>query len=186
MVISMLVIGILLLIVALVVFGFLWFGTEGLAPIEVDLGVFTASLSPLQLFLLGAATLVVLVLGLVCLVLGLRAARRRRKEVRELRKVAERQPETVSRRHPEDREVITRSRDETTTDTAAADTADWGTAGSDARSSGSHGSGSSFADGTADEPRIALPGDAARRDPVSPTDPHGQTDPRRPGTPPSA
>lgn len=88
----MLILGILLVIVALVVFGFLFLGTSDLEPLQIDLGIFTVELTPLHLFLLGAATLVLLVLGLLFLSLGLRASRRRRLEVKELRKEVERRP----------------------------------------------------------------------------------------------
>ncbi len=81
----MLVLGILLTAAALVVFGFLFFGTRNLPSLQVDLGVLTVELTPLQLYLLGAATLVVLVLGLMVLGIGLRRSRRQRKEVRDLR-----------------------------------------------------------------------------------------------------
>lgn len=81
----MLILGLLLMAVALVVFGYLLFGTQDLDPLQIDLGVFTVHLTPMHLYLLGAATLVVLVLGLLFLTLGLRAQRRRRREVKELR-----------------------------------------------------------------------------------------------------
>lgn len=81
----MLILGILFLVIALVVLGFMYFGTNDLQPLDVDLGVFTAQLTPLQLYLLGAATLVVLCFGLLLLTTGLRRQRRRAKEVKELR-----------------------------------------------------------------------------------------------------
>lgn len=81
----MLILGLLLAAAALVVFGYMLFGTQDLDPLQIDLGVFTVELTPMHLYLLGAATLVVLVLGLLFLTLGLRAQRRRRREVKELR-----------------------------------------------------------------------------------------------------
>lgn len=81
----MLILGLLLAVAALVVFGFMYFGTSDLNPLQIDLGIVTVELTPLHLYLLGAATLVVLVLGLFFLTLGLRASRRRRREVKELR-----------------------------------------------------------------------------------------------------
>ena len=106
----MLILGLLLIIVALVVFGYLFFGTSDLEPLQIDLGVFTVELTPLHLFLLGAATLVVLVLGLLLLTLGLRASRRRQREVKELRKAVEQRPAggaaaSARDRAPVDREV---------------------------------------------------------------------------------
>lgn len=97
----MLILGLLLIIVALVVFGYLFFGTSDLEPLDIDLGVFTVELTPLHLFLLGAATLVVLVLGLLLLTLGLRAQRRRRREVKELRKVVEQRPAPEAEASPD-------------------------------------------------------------------------------------
>lgn len=82
----MLILGILLIAVALVVFGYMFLGTRDLQAMDIDLGVFTVELTPLHLYLLGAATLVVLTLGLLLLAAGLRASRRRRHEVKELRK----------------------------------------------------------------------------------------------------
>lgn len=81
----MLILGLLLAVAALVVFGFMYFGTTDLNPLEIDLGIISVQLTPLHLYLLGAATLVVLVLGLFFLTLGLRTSRRRRREVKELR-----------------------------------------------------------------------------------------------------
>lgn len=82
----MLILGILLIIAALVVFGYMFLGTNDLDAMDIDLGIFTVQLTPLHLYLLGAATLIVLVLGLLALAAGMRAARRRRREVKELRK----------------------------------------------------------------------------------------------------
>ncbi|WP_162802170.1 hypothetical protein [Ornithinimicrobium murale] len=81
----MLILGLLLTAAALIVFGYMLFGTQDLDPLRIDLGVFAVELTPMHLYLLGAATLVVLVLGLFVLTLGLRAQRRRRREVKELR-----------------------------------------------------------------------------------------------------
>lgn len=99
----MLILGLLLIVVAAVVFGYMFFGTSDLAPLDIDLGVFTVELTPLHLYLLGAATLVVLVLGLMALAAGLRASRRRRQEVKELRK-AVREGGTDYGRRSSDRE----------------------------------------------------------------------------------
>lgn len=82
----MLILGLLLIVAAAVVFGYMFFGTSDLEPLDIDLGVFTVQLTPLHLYLLGAATLVVLALGLLALAAGMRTSRRRRQEVKELRK----------------------------------------------------------------------------------------------------
>ena len=106
----MLILGLLLIIVALVVFGYLFFGTSDLEPLQIDLGVFTVELTPLHLFLLGAATLVVLVLGLLLLTLGLRASRRRQREVKELRKAVEQRPAGGAAASARDRAPVDRDR----------------------------------------------------------------------------
>src|SRR5690606_21721062 len=85
----MLILGLLLIIAALVVFGYMFLGTNGLDAMDIDLGIFTVQLTPLHLYLLGAATLIVLALGLLALAAGMRAARRRRREVKELRKAVQ-------------------------------------------------------------------------------------------------
>lgn len=85
----MLVIGLILVLIALVVVGFVAFGTAGLDKVEIDLGVLTANLNPLEIFGLGALSIVVLVLGLLLVFTGLRRQRRKRKELQELRHKAE-------------------------------------------------------------------------------------------------
>lgn len=89
----MLVLGIILVLLAVVCFGYLWFGTQSLPATDVDLGVFLVSLTPLQLYLLGAATLVILVVGLALLAAGTRASARRRREVKTLRKQVHDRPD---------------------------------------------------------------------------------------------
>lgn len=94
----MLVIGIILILVAAVVFGYLWFGTQGLPALDLDLGIFQVSLSPLLIYLLGAATLLVLVLGLAALGAGIRRQSRRRREVKQLRQQVQQRPESETQR----------------------------------------------------------------------------------------
>lgn len=81
----MLVLGIILILAALTAIGYLWFGTQGEPALEIDLGAFTAHLTPLQIFLLGAGCLVLLVLGGAMTMMGLRGRVKRRREVRDLR-----------------------------------------------------------------------------------------------------
>lgn len=85
----MLVIGLILIVIALVVVGYMWFGTTGLPGIDIDLAVFTLHLTPLEIFFLGAASILVLAIGTVLFAKGLRRQRARRKELRELRHIAE-------------------------------------------------------------------------------------------------
>lgn len=99
----MLFIGLVLVILALVTIGYMWFGTAGLDPVEVDLGAFTMTLSPLWIFLLGAASVLVLAIGSALLVAGLRRRQRQRRELRELRRKAE--VLERDRRRPEDTPV---------------------------------------------------------------------------------
>ncbi len=99
----MLVLGIVLVLVALVAIGYMWFGTQGQAPLAIDLGAFEINLTPLQLFLLGAACLVVLFLGLVLTLSGMRRQAKRRREVKDLRHQVRAQ-DTVSGRDADRRE----------------------------------------------------------------------------------
>lgn len=85
----MLFIGLILVLLALVTIGYMWFGTTGLDPIEIDLGAFTVTLTPLWIFLLGAASVLVLAIGTAVLVAGLRRRQRQRRELRALRRKAE-------------------------------------------------------------------------------------------------
>lgn len=101
----MLVLGLLLIVVAAVVFGYMFFATKDLEPMDIDLGVFTVELTPLHLYLLGAATLALLALGLMALAAGMRASRRRHQEVKELRK-AVRDEGPDDRRRSRDREPV--------------------------------------------------------------------------------
>lgn len=81
----MLVIGLILILVALVVIGYMLFGTANLDSLEIDLGVMTVSLNPLQIFLLGAISVLILAVGTVLLFSGMRRQRRKRKELHDLR-----------------------------------------------------------------------------------------------------
>ncbi len=92
----MLILGLILIIIALVVIGYMWFGTAELGAIPIDLGVFTVQLTPLYIFLLGGAALLVLALGAVILSSGLRRQSRKRREIKDLRK-------QVAHDHPRDR-----------------------------------------------------------------------------------
>ena len=114
----MLILGLLLIVVAAVVFGYMFFGTSDLEPLDIDLGVFTVQLTPLHLYLLGAATLVILALGLVSLAAGMRASRRRRHEVKELRKAVREGGTDHGRR---DREAVPAPADETRVDRTRVD-----------------------------------------------------------------
>ena len=92
----MLILGLILIIIALVVIGYMWFGTAELGAIPIDLGVFTVQLTPLYIFLLGGAALLVLALGAVMLSSGLRRQSHKRREIKDLRK-------QVAHDHPRDR-----------------------------------------------------------------------------------
>lgn len=92
----MLILGLILIVIALVVIGYMWFGTAELDAIPIDLGVFTVQLTPLYIFLLGGAAILVLALGAVTLSSGLRRQSRKRREVKDLRR-------QVAHDHPRDR-----------------------------------------------------------------------------------
>lgn len=82
----MVLLGVLLILIALVVVAYMWFGTQGLGPLEIDLGIFTAILTPLQIFLTGVASILVLSTGSALLAAGLARKRARRSEVKALRR----------------------------------------------------------------------------------------------------
>lgn len=109
----MLVVGLILVVLALVMIGFMLFGDTSVTGVDVDLGVVTLDLTPLEIFGLGAAVVFVLTLGLWLTTAGLRRQRAKRKELKELRHIADArgtQPDTARR-------------DGTRTDTARHDTA---------------------------------------------------------------
>lgn len=82
----MFAIGLILIILAIIVVVYVIFATSGLEPMSIDWGVFTADLTPLQLFFLGAVTILVLALGSVLLSIGLKSQGEKRAEVKRLRK----------------------------------------------------------------------------------------------------
>lgn len=81
----MFVLGLILVLIALVVILFVALATSGLPSMEIDWTIFTAQLSPLQLYFLGAATVLVLAIGMAMLVAGMRKQSTKRAEVRRLR-----------------------------------------------------------------------------------------------------
>lgn len=87
----MLVVGLILTVIALVVVGFMVFGATNVARVELDLGVVTLNLTPLEIFGLGAAVVLVLTLGLWLTLRGAKRQRAKRKELKELRHIAEAQ-----------------------------------------------------------------------------------------------
>ena len=91
----MLVLGIILILAALTAIGYLWFGTQGEPAIDIDLGAFTAALTPLQIFLLGAGCLLLLTLGVMLTLFGMRGRVKRRREVRALREQVRSQERTA-------------------------------------------------------------------------------------------
>lgn len=82
----MLALGLILVLIVVVVVVFVVIATSGLDPIAIDYGVFSADLTPLQLFLLGVGTVLVLALGVVVLAAGMRKQRTKNAEVKRLRK----------------------------------------------------------------------------------------------------
>jgi ABC-type nickel/cobalt efflux system permease component RcnA len=97
----MLVIGLILILVALVVIGYMAFGTANLESIQIDMGMMTVNLNPLEIFILGAACVLVLAIGAVLLFSGLRRQRRKRKELQDLRAKAS----AADRRHLDRRDA---------------------------------------------------------------------------------
>lgn len=82
----MFAVGLILVVLALIVVVYVMFATGGLEPMSIDWGVFTADLTPLQLFFLGAVTIVVMAIGVVMLSIGLKKQGEKRAEVKRLRK----------------------------------------------------------------------------------------------------
>ena len=82
----MLVLGLILLLLAVGLFlGFLASGSE---QVTFDGGVLDVTMSTLAIYLLGALTLLLLVVGLAMLRLGLRRASQRRQERKELNRLS--------------------------------------------------------------------------------------------------
>jgi len=96
--------GLILIILAIIVVIYVIFATSGLDPMSIDWGVFTADLTPLQLFLLGAVTVLVLAIGSVMLSVGLKTQGEKRAEVKRLRKEVEESKQSRSA-EAEDRAV---------------------------------------------------------------------------------
>ena len=96
----MIVLGVLLVLLAVV--AVVAAVARGGAPAGMDLELFSFNTTVLGIFLAGALTLLLLVMGLSLIATGIARARRRRQEVKELRQQAERSPA----RRPERREVV--------------------------------------------------------------------------------
>ena len=99
----MLVLGLILILVsAVVLVAALLGGANDTA--QLDLGVFSGQTSTMVVFLLGAATLLVFVIGLELTRSGIRRANRRRKKQKEFHRLSERyerdQGETSTDRPP--------------------------------------------------------------------------------------
>jgi len=82
----MFVIGAILIVLAIIVMIYVTFSTRSLEPLTIDWGPFTAALTPLQLFYLGAVTILVLAIGAVMFSIGLKSQGAKRAEVKQLRK----------------------------------------------------------------------------------------------------
>ncbi|MGB3763632.1 MAG: hypothetical protein WA966_10435 [Ornithinimicrobium sp.] len=85
----MFVVGAILIVLAIIVVIYVTFATRNLDPLSIDWGPFTAALTPLQLFFLGAASILVLAIGAVMFSIGLRTQGVKRAEVKRLRKEVE-------------------------------------------------------------------------------------------------
>lgn len=85
----MVVFGLILLILALLVIGYVWLATGGMDPVSIDYGILNVELTPLWFFFAGGITLAVATSGLWLMGVGAKASARRAKEVRELRRQAQ-------------------------------------------------------------------------------------------------
>ncbi|HET7328664.1 MAG TPA: hypothetical protein VFJ14_15425 [Nocardioidaceae bacterium] len=86
----MIVLGLVLVVVAAIVVLAAVFGGSN-APASLDLGILDLDITSLGVFLLGAATLLVLVTGLQLVRTGARRGYARRKQLREARRVVDAQ-----------------------------------------------------------------------------------------------
>lgn len=82
----MFAIGLILIILAIIVIAYVIFATRDLEVLTIDWGIVQTDLSPLQLFFLGAVTVLVLSIGSGMLGVGLKRAGAKRAEVKRLRK----------------------------------------------------------------------------------------------------
>ncbi|MGB3827960.1 MAG: hypothetical protein WA962_04220 [Ornithinimicrobium sp.] len=85
----MFVVGAILIVLAIIVVIYVTFATRNLDPLSIDWGPFTAALTPLQLFFLGAVAILVLSIGAVMFSIGLKSQGAKRAEVKRLRKEVE-------------------------------------------------------------------------------------------------
>ncbi|MGB3186093.1 MAG: hypothetical protein WBG76_09595 [Ornithinimicrobium sp.] len=102
----MFAIGLILVILAVIVVVYVMFATSGLEPMPIDWGVFTAELTPLQLFFLGAATIVVMAIGALMLSIGLKKQGEKRAEVKRLRQEVKKGQEAQPRDDAQDRSDV--------------------------------------------------------------------------------
>lgn len=107
----MFAIGLILIVLAIIVIGYVIFATGDLSALEIDWGIFNASLTPLQLFFLGAATILVLCVGSLMVGIGLKRAGAKRSEVRRLRKEVKSQEPTKKEIKKENKEAANRGED---------------------------------------------------------------------------
>lgn len=84
----MVIFGLILLLLALAVIGFMWFATAGMASVNIDYGILNVSLTPFWLFVAGGIALAAATCGLWIMAVGARTRTRKAKEVRELRRQA--------------------------------------------------------------------------------------------------
>lgn len=84
----MVIFGLILLLLALAVIGYMWFATQGMAPVDIDYGILNISLEPFWLFVAGGIALAAATCGLWIMGVGAKSRARKAKEMRELRRQA--------------------------------------------------------------------------------------------------
>ena len=84
----MVIFGLILLLLALAVVGYMWFATAGMAPVDIDYGILNISLEPFWLFVAGGIALAAATSGLWIMGVGAKTKARKSKEMRELRRQA--------------------------------------------------------------------------------------------------
>lgn len=115
----MFALGLILVLLAVIIVIYVLIATGGEPAMKIDWFVFSADITPLGLFLLGAATVLVLSIGSVLLSIGLKRSGAKRAEVKKLRKEVKAKDSSNGSRDSHDTQP---RRDTTTEDSKSKDT----------------------------------------------------------------
>lgn len=112
----MLIVGLILVVVAaLMLVGALLGGTDN--PAVFDLGILDVETNTMGAFLLGAVTVLLFVVGLELIRQGIRRARRRRKDTKELNRLSEKLEAHEAKDRDASSDTVSSSDSDTATDT---------------------------------------------------------------------